>query len=81
MIGNYQDIYMAASKKALVCCKRATSIKVLDVSMVLVGFVTSCERLSELQRSIKVRPSGQEEPGKTSVHKRGSEIVQKSRSV
>ena len=45
----------------------ATSISITDVSVVLVGCVTSCERLSESQRSIKARPSGQGEPSKMSA--------------
>ena len=50
-------------------------IYIADVSVVLVGCVTSCEILSELQRSIKARPSGKEEPGKKSAFRSPITII------
>ena len=61
------EIYTSQIVIKLLFVVSATSINVTDVSVVLVGCITGCEILSELQRSIKARPSGQEEPGKMSA--------------
>ena len=67
MIGNCRDNYVTSQQAIkLLFVVSAKSVRVIDVSVVIVGCVTSCERLNDTQRSIKPRPSGQEEPAKTS---------------